>query len=57
MTADKKSTLAARLRRKEFTAAPGVFEMISARIALDEVNESFEKMKAGQVARSVIVFD
>lgn len=33
MTLDKKSTLAARLRRKEFTAAPGVFEMISARIA------------------------
>jgi 2-methylisocitrate lyase-like PEP mutase family enzyme len=33
MTDTKKSTLAARLRRKEFTAAPGVFEMISARIA------------------------
>ena len=33
MTSDRKSTLAARLRRKEFTAAPGVFEMISARIA------------------------
>ena len=32
-------------------------EMISARIRLDEVNESFEKMKAGTVARSVIVFD
>jgi 2-methylisocitrate lyase-like PEP mutase family enzyme len=33
MTPDKKSTLAERLRRKEFTAAPGVFELISARIA------------------------
>lgn len=33
MTPDKKSTLAARLRRKEFTAAPGVFELISARVA------------------------
>jgi S-(hydroxymethyl)glutathione dehydrogenase/alcohol dehydrogenase len=32
-------------------------EMISARIPLDEVNEAFEKMKAGTVARSVIVFD
>jgi 2-methylisocitrate lyase-like PEP mutase family enzyme len=30
---DRKSTLAARLRRKEFTPAPGVFELISARIA------------------------
>jgi 2-methylisocitrate lyase-like PEP mutase family enzyme len=33
MTPDRKSILAARLRRKEFTPAPGVFEMISARIA------------------------
>jgi 2,3-dimethylmalate lyase len=33
MTNDRKATLAARLRGKEFTAAPGVFEMISARIA------------------------
>jgi S-(hydroxymethyl)glutathione dehydrogenase/alcohol dehydrogenase len=32
-------------------------EMISARIRLDDVNDSFEKMKAGAVARSVIVFD
>jgi 2-methylisocitrate lyase-like PEP mutase family enzyme len=33
MTSDKKSTLAERLRRKDFVAAPGVFELISARIA------------------------
>src|SRR5574338_1345639 len=33
MTDTRKSTLAARLRRKEFTAAPGVFELVSARIA------------------------
>jgi 2-methylisocitrate lyase-like PEP mutase family enzyme len=33
MTDDRKAALAARLRRKEFTAAPGVFELISARIA------------------------
>jgi S-(hydroxymethyl)glutathione dehydrogenase/alcohol dehydrogenase len=32
-------------------------EMISARIRLEDVNDSFEKMKAGAVARSVIVFD
>jgi S-(hydroxymethyl)glutathione dehydrogenase/alcohol dehydrogenase len=32
-------------------------ELVSARIKLDEVNEGFEAMKAGEVARSVIVFD
>ena len=32
-------------------------EMISARLPLDEVNTAFDKMKAGQVARSVISFD
>jgi len=32
-------------------------EMISARIRLEEVNDAFAKMKAGAVARSVIVFD
>ena len=32
-------------------------EMISARIRLEDVNDSFEKMKAGAVARSVIVFE
>jgi S-(hydroxymethyl)glutathione dehydrogenase/alcohol dehydrogenase len=32
-------------------------EMISARIALEDVNDAFAKMKAGEVARSVIVFD
>lgn len=32
-------------------------EMISARIKLDEVNQGFEAMAKGEVARSVIVFD
>ncbi|MGH0032013.1 MAG: Zn-dependent alcohol dehydrogenase [Myxococcota bacterium] len=32
-------------------------EMISARIPLEGVNDAFEKMKAGEVARSVITFD
>lgn len=32
-------------------------EMISARLPLGEVNTAFAKMKAGEVARSVIVFD
>lgn len=32
-------------------------EMISARRPLDEVNTAFEKLEAGEVARSVIVFD
>jgi S-(hydroxymethyl)glutathione dehydrogenase/alcohol dehydrogenase len=31
--------------------------MISRRIKLAEVNEAFEEMKGGQIARSVIVFD
>ncbi len=31
-------------------------EMISTRLSLDEVNTSFEKMKAGEIARSVIAF-
>lgn len=31
-------------------------ELISREIALDEVNEAFEAMKAGEVARSVIVY-
>jgi Zn-dependent alcohol dehydrogenase len=31
--------------------------MISARIRLEDVNDAFEKMKAGAVARSVIVFE
>ena len=33
MVADKRSVLAARIRRREWTSLPGVFEMISARIA------------------------
>ncbi len=32
-------------------------DMISRRIRLDQVNEAFEEMKTGAVARSVIVFD
>jgi S-(hydroxymethyl)glutathione dehydrogenase/alcohol dehydrogenase len=32
-------------------------EMISSRIALDEVNEAFDRMRKGQAARQVIVFD
>jgi S-(hydroxymethyl)glutathione dehydrogenase/alcohol dehydrogenase len=32
-------------------------DMISRRIKLDQVNEAFEEMKTGQIARSVIVFD
>ncbi len=31
-------------------------EMISARLPLDEVNTAFDKMKAGEVARSVVTF-
>ena len=32
-------------------------EMVSARIGLDEVNEAFERMQKGEVARQVIVFE
>jgi S-(hydroxymethyl)glutathione dehydrogenase/alcohol dehydrogenase len=32
-------------------------EMISARLGLDEINTAFDKMKAGEVARSVITFE
>jgi S-(hydroxymethyl)glutathione dehydrogenase/alcohol dehydrogenase len=32
-------------------------ELVSARIGLDEVNRGFDAMNAGEVARSVIVFD
>jgi S-(hydroxymethyl)glutathione dehydrogenase/alcohol dehydrogenase len=32
-------------------------ELVSQRIALEDVNEGFEAMKSGSVARSVIVFD
>jgi len=32
-------------------------EMISGRIGLEDVNDAFEGMKKGEVARSVIVFD
>ena len=31
--------------------------MISQRIKLEDVNEAFEEMKRGDIARSVIVFD
>ena len=32
-------------------------EMISQRIKLEQVNEGFDEMKKGELARSVIVFD
>ena len=32
-------------------------EMITQRIPLDRINEAFEEMKQGEVARSVVVFD
>ncbi len=32
-------------------------EMVSARLPLEKVNDAFEEMKRGEVARSVIVFD
>ena len=32
-------------------------EMISRRIALEQVNEAFAEMRRGEVARSVIVFE
>ena len=31
--------------------------MISRRIKLDQINEAFDEMKGGEIARSVIVFD
>ena len=32
-------------------------DLVSRRIGLDDINEGFEAMKRGEVARSVIVFD
>jgi S-(hydroxymethyl)glutathione dehydrogenase / alcohol dehydrogenase len=32
-------------------------ELVSARIALEEINDGFEAMKTGEIARDVIVFD
>jgi len=32
-------------------------ELVSARIKLEDANQGFEAMKAGEVARSVIMFD
>ena len=32
-------------------------ELVSRRIRLDEINDGFDAMKAGEVARSVIMFD
>jgi S-(hydroxymethyl)glutathione dehydrogenase/alcohol dehydrogenase len=32
-------------------------ELVSRRITLDEVNDGFDAMKAGEVARSIITFD
>jgi Zn-dependent alcohol dehydrogenase len=31
--------------------------MISSRIGLDQVNEAFDRMRKGEAARQVIVFD
>jgi S-(hydroxymethyl)glutathione dehydrogenase/alcohol dehydrogenase len=32
-------------------------ELVSARMPLDDINRAFDAMKAGEVARSVLVFD
>ncbi len=32
-------------------------DMISRRIELEQINQAFEEIKAGTVARSVVVFD
>ena len=32
-------------------------EMISARVKIDDINDAFDKMKKGEVARQVIVYD
>ena len=32
-------------------------ELVSARITLDEINDGFEAMKTGEIARDVIIFD
>ena len=32
-------------------------EMISRRLKIEEINEAFDEMKTGQIARSVVVFD
>ena len=32
-------------------------ELVSRRIRLEQINEAFEDMKSGQVARSVITFE
>jgi S-(hydroxymethyl)glutathione dehydrogenase/alcohol dehydrogenase len=32
-------------------------EMISQRIRLDQINEAFDELRRGELARSVIVFD
>ena len=32
-------------------------ELVAERIPLEEVNEGYERMKTGEAARSVIVFD
>ena len=32
-------------------------DMISRRIELEQINEAFEEMKRGEIARSVITFD
>jgi S-(hydroxymethyl)glutathione dehydrogenase/alcohol dehydrogenase len=32
-------------------------EMISSRIPLDEINQAFDRMRKGEAARQVIIFD
>jgi S-(hydroxymethyl)glutathione dehydrogenase/alcohol dehydrogenase len=32
-------------------------EMISRRLKIEEINDAFDEMKTGQIARSVVVFD
>jgi S-(hydroxymethyl)glutathione dehydrogenase/alcohol dehydrogenase len=32
-------------------------ELVSQHIALEDVNDAFEEMKKGEIARSVIMFD
>ena len=46
---------AALRRASTSTASLKLDEMISARLPLEQINDAFDKMKSGEVARSVIV--
>ena len=47
-----------RLKKREQLAGKlNLDDLMSRHIRLDQVNEGFESMKAGEVARSVILFD